>query len=61
MKNGARLMEEAIGIFSRLQPSVVEVTPVDKFIMLLRLKNTLGFMSFVAMYAPTEMCETDKK
>ena len=48
----------AIGVSSRLQPSVVEVTPVDELIMRLRLKHSLGFMFVVAVYAPTEVCET---
>ena len=51
----------AIGISSRLQPSVVEVTPVDERIMSLRLKHILGFMSVVAVYAPTKVCETEEK
>ena len=38
-----------IGISSRLQPSFVEVNPVDEFIMRLRLKHSLGFMSVVAV------------
>ena len=28
--------------------------------MRLRLKHSLGFMSVVAVYAPTEVCETEK-
>ena len=51
----------AIGISSRLQPSVVGVTPVDERIMLVRLKHTLGFMSLVAVYAPTEMSDLEEK
>ena len=47
-------------ISSRLQLSIVEVTSVDKCIMQLRLKYTLGFMSVVAVYVPTEMCETEE-
>ena len=50
----------AIGISSRRQPSVVEVTPVDERIMRFRLKHSLGFMSVVAVYAPTEVCETEE-
>ena len=61
MSNGARLRGVAIAISSKLQSSVVEVTPVDERIMRLRMKHTLGFMSVVAVYAPTEMCETDEK
>ena len=33
MNNGARLKEIAIGVYSRLQPSVVEIIPVDERIM----------------------------
>ena len=29
--------------------------------MRLRLKHSLGFMSVVAVYAPTEVCETEEK
>ena len=29
--------------------------------MQLRLKHNLGFMSVVAVYAPTEVCETEEK
>ena len=31
---------------------------VDKRIMRLRLKHSMGFMFVVAVYAPTEVCET---
>ncbi|KAG0717656.1 Craniofacial development protein 2 [Chionoecetes opilio] len=51
----------AIGISSKQQPSVVEVTPVDERIMRVRMKHTLGFMSLVAVYAPTEMRKTEEK
>ncbi len=59
--DGARLGGVAIGISSRLQSSVVGVTPVDEPIMLLRLKHTLGFMSLVAVYAPTETSKLEVK
>ena len=45
MSNGHCVTGVAIGVSSRLQPSVVEVTPVDERIMQLRLKHSLGFMS----------------
>ncbi len=38
-----------------------EVTPIDERIMLLRLKHTLGFMSLVAVYPPTETSELEEK
>ena len=61
MSDGTHLRGVAIGISSRLQPSVVEVIPVDERIMRLRLKHTMGFMSCVAVYASTEMCEMEEK
>ena len=51
----------AIGVSSRLLPSVVEVTPVDERIIRLRLKHSLCFMYVVAVYAPTEVCETEEE
>lgn len=51
----------AVVISNRLEPAVVEVTDVDERIMRLRLKHTLRFMSIVAVYAPTEVCEKEEK
>ena len=59
--NGHHVKGVAIGSSSRLQPFVVEVTLVDERIMQLNLKHSLGFMSVVAVYAPTEVCETEDK
>lgn len=47
-----------IAISSRLQPLVVEATPVNEHIMALRLKLAFGFMSVIA---PTEVCKLDMK
>ena len=61
MSNGHHVKGVDIGVSRRLQPSVVEVTPVDERIMQLRLKHSLGVMSVVAVYASTEVCETEEK
>ena len=61
MSNGHHVKGVAIGVSTRMQPSVVEVTLVDERIMRLRLKHCLGFMSVVAMYVPTKVCETEEK
>ena len=61
MSNGHHVKGVAIGVSRRLQASVVEVTPADERIMPLRLKHSLDFMSVVAVYAPTEVCETEGK
>ena len=57
---GTRLKGVAIGISNRLQPSVVEVIPVDEHILQFRLRHILGFISLVAAYISTEMCEADE-
>ena len=59
--DGLRLGGVAIAISDRLQSSVVGVTPVDERIMWVRLKHTLGFMSIIAVYAPTETSELEEK
>ncbi|XP_069995058.1 uncharacterized protein [Penaeus vannamei] len=53
--NGHHLQEVAIAISSRLQPSVVEVTPVNERIMVLRLNPAFGFMSLIAVYTPSNV------
>ena len=60
MSNGHHIKGVAIGTSSRLQPSVVKVTPVDECIRRLRLKHSLGFMS-VIVYTPIAVCETKEK
>ncbi|XP_069992349.1 uncharacterized protein [Penaeus vannamei] len=47
----------AIAISSRLQPSIVEATPVEECIMEL----ALIFMSLIVVYAPNAICKLDVK
>ena len=61
MNNGHHVKRVAMGIYSRLRPSVVEVTLVDKRIVQLRLNHSLHFMSVVAVYNPTEVCEAEEE
>ena len=61
MSSGHHVKGVAIGVSSRLVPSAIEVTPVDESIMGLRLKYSLGFISVVAVYASTEVYETEEK
>ncbi|XP_070000706.1 uncharacterized protein [Penaeus vannamei] len=51
----------AIAISSRLQLSVVEMSPVDERIMALILKHSFGFVSFIAVYVTTDICKIDVK
>ena len=60
MSNGHHVKGLAKSISSRLQPSFIELTLVGG-IMQLRLKHSLRFMSVVAVYVPTEVCETEEK
>ena len=55
MSNGHHVKEVFTGISNRLRPSVVAVTSLDGRIMRLSLNHSLGFMSVVAVYAPTEV------
>lgn len=41
--------------FSRLQPLVIEATLVDEHIQVLRQELAFGFMSFIVVYAPTDV------
>ena len=59
--DGTRVAGVAIGISSQLQSSIVGVTTVDERIMLMRLKHRMGFMSLLAVYAPTEMSDLEEK
>ncbi len=59
--DGAHLAGVAVGISSQLQSSVIGVTPVDERIMLVGLKHTSGFISLIAVYAPTETSELEEK
>ena len=59
--DGKHLQGVAIAISSRLQPSVVEVAPVDERIMVMRLKHSFGFVSLIAVYAPTDVSKPEAK
>ena len=60
-KDGLRREGVAVAILNHLCPAVVRVTPVDERIMVVRMKHTLGFISLIAVYAPTEMGSLDSK
>ena len=60
-QDGLRREGVAVAILNHLCPAVVRVTPVDERIMVVRMKHTLGFISLIAVYAPTEMGSLDSK
>ena len=51
----------AIAVSDRLVPLVSEVTHVNERIMRLRIRHTLGVISVVSVYVPTEMRSTVEK
>ena len=51
----------AIAVSRRLVSLVTEVTPVNERIMRLRIRHSLGVISVVSVYAPTEMSDAVDK
>ena len=44
----------AVAVSNKLTPMIIEVTPVNERIMRLRIRHSLGAISLVSVYAPTE-------
>ena len=44
----------AVAVSNNLTPMIIEVTPVNERIMRLRIRHSLGVISLVSVYAPTE-------
>ena len=51
----------AVAVSNKLTPTIIEVTPVDKRIMKPRSHNSLGVVSLVSVYAPTEVSDLTMK
>ena len=51
----------AVAVANWLVPMIMQVTPVDERMMRLRIKHSLGAISLVVVYAPTEMANRDTK
>ena len=51
----------AVAMSNKLIPMVIEVTPVNERIMILRISNSLGFIYLVSAYAPTEVSDLTTK
>ena len=58
---GQRQRGVAVAVSGKLSSSVVKVTPVDERIMAVRLRHSLGFVSLIAVYAPTEVSSLEEK
>ena len=51
----------AAAVSKKLIPMIIEVTPVNKRIMRLRIRHSLGVISLVSDYAPTEASDLTVK
>ncbi|XP_076053686.1 uncharacterized protein LOC143032686 [Oratosquilla oratoria] len=59
--DGTHRVGVAVGISSRLQHDIVKVTPVDGLMILVKLNHTVDFISFIALYTPTEVYNLEEK
>ena len=46
---------------NQLTPMIIEVTPVNERIMRLRIRHSLGVISLISVYAPTEASDLTVK
>ena len=52
---GYHAQRVAVAVSNKLTPMIIEVTPVNERIMRLRIHHSLGVISLVSVYAPTEV------
>ena len=50
-----------VAVSNKLTPMIIEVTPVNKLMMRLRIRHSLGVISLVSVYAPTEASDLTMK
>ena len=51
----------AVAVSNKLTPMITEVTPVTERIMRRRIRHSLGVISLVSVYAPTEASDLTMK
>ena len=51
----------AVAVSNKLTPMIIEVTPINEHSMRLRLRHSLGVISLVSEYAPTEASDLTVK
>ena len=51
----------AVAVSNKLTPIIIEVTPVNERIMRLRIHHSLGVISLVSVYSPTEASDLTMK
>lgn len=55
-KEDTHLVRAAIGIFSKPQPLIVDVLSFDEYIMQVRLKHSMSFISLLLQYVLLLIC-----
>ena len=51
----------AVAVSNKLTPMIIEVTPVTEHIMRLRIRHSLGVVSLLSVYSPTEASDLTEK
>ena len=59
--NGNHAQGVAVAVSNKLTPMIIEVTPVNKCIMRLRIRHSLGVISLVSVFALTEASDLTMK
>ena len=59
--DGYHAVGVAVAVSKKLTPMIIEVTPVNERIMRLRIRHSLGVVSLVSEYAPTEASDLTVK
>ena len=59
--DGYHAQGDAIDVSNRLTPMIIEVTPVNERFMRQRIRHSLGVISLVSVYAPTEASDLTVK
>ena len=50
-----------VAVSNKLTPMIIEVTPINKRMIRLRIRHSLGVVSLVSVYAPTEVSDLTVK
>ena len=53
--DGYHVQGVAVAMSNKLNPMIIEATPVNEHIMRLRIRHSVGVVSLVSVYAPTEV------
>ena len=59
--DGYHAQRVAVAVSNKLTSMIIEVTPVNKRIMRLRIRHSLGVVSLVSVYAPTKVSDLTLK